>query len=192
MPMMDSWAFLYEKIMSNQLNRQFQNQNSIGTVIAVDAAKGKIRLKVGDNETDWISIPAMATGVVKIWRCPTIGEQFSLTAQGGELSNSVPQASLWSDDNPPPSTDPDEVFIQLGDQSIVVNTKTGEANFKLTKCTFDCAETHFKGKVLVDETLDADGKITSKEDVEAQGISLTKHKTSGVKGGSDESGVPIP
>ena len=178
--------------MNNQLNRQFQNQNSIGTVIAVDAAKGKIRLQIGDNETDWISIPTMAAGVVKIWRCPTIGEQFSLTAQGGELSNSVPQASLWSDDNPPPSTNPDEVFIQLGDQSIVVNTKTGEAHFKLAKCTFDCPETHFKGKVLVDETLDADGKITSKEDVIALDISLTKHKTSGVRGGSDTSGVPIP
>lgn len=178
--------------MSNQLNRQFQNQNSIGTVIAVDAAKGKIRLKIGDNESDWISIPAVATGIVKVWRCPSIGEQFSLTAQGGELSNSVPQASLWSDDNPPPSTDPDEVFIQLGDQSIVVNTKTGEANFTLTKCTFHCPETHFKGKVLVDETLDADGKITSKEDVEALGISLTKHKTSGVQSGTSTSGVPIP
>ena len=81
--------------MSNQLNRQFQNMAGIGTVIAVDASIGKIRLKVGDNETDWISIPAIAAGIVKIWRCPSIGEQFSLTAQGGELINSVAQMALW-------------------------------------------------------------------------------------------------
>ena len=178
--------------MSNQLNRQFQNIAGIGTVIAVDASVGKIRLKVGDNETDWISIPAIAAGIVKVWRCPSIGEQFSLTAQGGELTNSVPQTAIWSEDNPPPSQNPDEVFIQLGDHSIIVNVATGEGHFKLEKCTFDVPETVFTGKVKIGETLDADGKITSADDVVAQAISLTKHKTSGVRGGSDESGGPIP
>ena len=190
--MLSSWAFLYVKTMSNQLNRQFQNITGIGTVIAVDASVGKIRLKVGDNETDWISIPAIAAGIVKVWRCPSIGEQFSLTAQGGELTNSVPQTAIWSEDNPPPSQNPDEVFIQLGNHSIMVNVVTGEGHFKLEKCIFDVAETVFTGKVKVGETLDADGKITSADDVLAQKISLTKHRTSGVRGGSDESGVPIP
>ena len=178
--------------MSNQLNRQFQNMAGIGTVIAVDASIGKIRLKVGDNETDWISIPAIAAGIVKIWRCPSIGEQFSLTAQGGELINSVAQTALWSEENPPPSQNPDEVFIQLGDHNIIVNVAKGEAHFSLQKCIFDVAETIFTGKVKVEKTLDADGKITSADDVVAQAISLTKHKTLGVRAGSDQSGVPTP
>ena len=54
------------------------------------------------------------------------------------------------------------------------------------------AETIFTGKVKVEKTLDANGKITSADDVVAQAISLTKHKTLGVRAGSDQSGVPTP
>lgn len=184
--------------MSSQLFRQFQNLSSVGTVIAVDASAWKIRLKIDENETDWIPIPTMAAGVVKIWRCPSIGEQFSVSAQGGELTNSVPQISLFSEDFPPPSTNPDEVYIQLGEHFFVVNVSSGEAIFKLNKCTFDVPETEFTGQVnilqnlAVAQGIHAKADITSDADVIAQNISLTKHKTSGVRGGSDNSGVPIP
>ena len=184
--------------MSNQLLRQFQNLSSIGTVIAVDASAWKIRLKIDENETDWLPIPTMAAGVVKIWRCPSLGEQFSVTAQGGELTSAVPQISLFSDKFPPPSTHPDEVYIQLGDHFLMVNVASGEAVFKLNKCTFDVAETEFTGQVnilqdlAVTQGIHAQQEITSDIDVIAQSISLTKHKTLGVKGGSDTSGVPTP
>lgn len=178
--------------MSSQLLRQFQNLSSIGTVIAVDASAWKIRLKIDENETDWIPIPTMAAGVVKMWRCPSIGEQFSVSAQGGELTSAVPQISLFSEEFPPPSTDPDEVYIQLGEHFFVVNVASGEAVFKLNKCIFDVSETVFTGTVHAEKAISCNADITSDTDVIAQNISLTKHKTSGVKGGSENSGVPIP
>lgn len=178
--------------MSSQLLRQFQNLSSIGTVIAIDASAWKIRLKIDENETDWIPIPTMAAGVVKIWRCPSLGEQFSVSAQGGELTSAVPQISLFSDAFPPPSTDPDEVYIQLGEHFFVVNVASGEALFKLNKCTFDVSETVFTGTVHAEKAISSNEDITSETDVIAQNISLTKHKTSGIKGGSENSGVPIP
>ncbi|AMW79748.1 hypothetical protein AMD27_13145 [Acinetobacter sp. TGL-Y2] len=179
-------------IMSSQLLRQFQNLSSIGTVIAVDASAWKIRLKIDENETDWIPIPTMAAGVVKVWRCPSIGEQFSVSAQGGELTSAVPQISLFSEEFPPPSTDPDEVYIQLGEHFFVVNIASGEAVFKLNKCTFDVFETVFTGTLHAEKAISSNADITSDTDVIAQNISLTKHKTSGVKGGSENSGGPIP
>ncbi|WP_228140667.1 phage baseplate assembly protein V [Acinetobacter sp. TGL-Y2] len=178
--------------MSSQLLRQFQNLSSIGTVIAVDASAWKIRLKIDENETDWIPIPTMAAGVVKVWRCPSIGEQFSVSAQGGELTSAVPQISLFSEEFPPPSTDPDEVYIQLGEHFFVVNIASGEAVFKLNKCTFDVFETVFTGTLHAEKAISSNADITSDTDVIAQNISLTKHKTSGVKGGSENSGGPIP
>lgn len=178
--------------MTNQLLRQFQNLSSIGTVIAIDASAWKIRLKIDENETDWIPIPTMAAGVVKMWRCPSIGEQFSVSAQGGELTSAVPQISLFSEEFPPPSTNPDEVYIQLGEHFFVVNVASGEALFKLKKCTFDVSETVFTGTVHAEKAISSNEDITSETDVIAQNISLTKHKTSGVKGGSENSGVPIP
>ncbi|WP_336949093.1 phage baseplate assembly protein V [Acinetobacter junii] len=171
--------------MSNII-RQFQNLAAIGTVIAVDASAGKIRLKIDKNETDWIPIPTIAAGVVKVWRCPSLGEQFSVTAQGGELTSAVPQISLFSEENPPPTDNPDEVFIQLGEHSFVVNVATGEANFKLTKCTFDVPETIFKGKVHAEQD------ITSDTDVIAAGVSLVQHPHGNVMNGPSQTSAAIP
>ncbi|WP_445115022.1 phage baseplate assembly protein V [Acinetobacter sp. WZC-1] len=172
--------------MNNQLFRQFQNVASVGTVIEVDAPAWKMRLKIDKNETDWIPIPAMAAGVVSIWRCPSPGEQFSLSAQGGELTSAIPQISLFSENNPPPSTNPDEVFVQLGEHSFSVNIKTGEAIFKLKKCTFDIQETVFTGSVH------ANKDITSASDIIAKTVSLFKHIHLFVRSGNDNSGGPKP
>lgn len=170
----------------NNLNRQFQNLAGIGTVIAIDASVGKMRLKIDENETDWIPIPTIAAGVVKFWRCPSLGEQFSVTAQGGELTAAVPQVSLFSEANPPPTDNPDEVFIQLGEHSIVVNVATGEANFKLSKCIFDVPETIFKGKVHAEQD------ITSDTDVKAADVSLVEHPHGGVMSGASQTSAAIP
>lgn len=188
--------------MSTELNRQFQNLSTIGTVLAIDAKNWLMRLQIDDNETDWIPIPAMAAGVVKIWRCPTIGEQFSVISQGGELCNAIAQVSLFSEQNPSPSSDPHTVFIELGKHAFYVNIATGEAHFKLNKCTFDAAQTIFTGEVLVDQNLkvknnvDVDGGITAQKtiqsftDVVAITISLFKHLHKLVKSGTDNSGEP--
>ncbi|WP_250697885.1 phage baseplate assembly protein V [Acinetobacter sp. ANC 3781] len=172
--------------MTNQLLRQFQNLSSIGTVIAIDASAWKIRLKIDENETDWIPIPTMAAGIVKVWRCPSLGEQFSVSAQGGELTSAVPQISLFSDAFPPPSTDPNEVFVQIGEHFLSVNIESGEALFKLNKCTFDVPETIFTGSVHAEKA------ISSNEDVTAKEVSLVKHPHGNVMNGPGQTTQPLP
>jgi phage baseplate assembly protein gpV len=172
--------------MNNQLLRQFQNLACIGTVIAVDASAWKMRLKIDENETDWIPIPTMAAGIVKIWRCPSLGEQFSVSAQGGELTSAVPQISLFSETFPPPSTDPNEIFVQIGEYFFKVNIASGEAVFKLSKCTFEVPETVFTG------TVHAEKAISSAEDVKAKTISLVRHGHINVQNGNSVSGAPKP
>jgi len=172
--------------MTNQLLRQFQNLSSIGTVIAIDASAWKIRLKIDENETDWIPIPTMAAGVVKVWRCPSLGEQFSVSAQGGELTSSVPQISLFSEAFPPPSTDPNEVFVQIGEHFLSVNIESGEALFKLNKCTFDVPETVFTGSVHAEKA------ISSNEDVTAKEVSLVGHPHGNVMNGPGQTTQPLP
>ena len=172
--------------MNNQLLRQFQNLACIGTVIAVDASAWKMRLKIDENETDWIPIPTMAAGIVKIWRCPSLGEQFSVSAQGGELTSAVPQISLFSETFPPPSTDPNEVFVQIGEYFFKVNITSGEAVFKLSKCTFDVPETVFTG------TVHAEKEMSSAVDVIANAVSLINHPHGNVMNGNGQTAKPIP
>lgn len=163
--------------------RKLDNLGTIGIVTEIDG--GKMRLQIGDNQTDWIVIPALAAGAVKIWRCPSVGEQFAVLSQGGELCNALPIVAIPSDENPNPSTDPDELFIELPDGlSIIINTASGEAVFKLNKILFDVPEAVFTGSVH------ASKQITSDVDVVASGTSLKQHIHIGVRSGSDVSGVP--
>ncbi|MFP3577876.1 phage baseplate assembly protein V, partial [Brevibacillus sp. SIMBA_040] len=74
-----------------------------------------MRLAVGANETDWVNIPAIAAGAISAWRCPSIGEQYLLISPSGELANAIPVISLYSDHNPSPSIDPNEIRIRYND-----------------------------------------------------------------------------
>jgi hypothetical protein len=111
-------------------------------VIAVDASAWKMRLKIDENETDWIPIPTMAAGIVKIWRCPSLGEQFSVSAQGGELTSAVPQISLSLKHSRLRVQIPMKYLYKLV-SIFKINIASGEAVFKLSKCTFDVPETDF-------------------------------------------------
>lgn len=170
---------------TNDLYRKLDNLSSIGTVIAVDAGTGKIRMQIGDNQTDWIYAPAMSAGKVKVWRLPSMGEQFAVMAQGGELCNAVPLVSLFSEQNPPPSQNADEVVIDIDGNQLVINMASGEGSFKLKKFTFDIEETIFTG------TVHAAKNISSAMDVLAGTISLKNHLTSGVRSGDELSSVPV-
>jgi phage baseplate assembly protein gpV len=127
----------------------------------------------------------VAAGAVKVWRCPTIGEQFAVLSQGGELCNAIPIVTLFSDNNPRPSIDPDEILIQLPDDNFIsINTSSNAAVFKLKMVTFDVEQTIFTG------TVHANDVISSDKDVTAGSISLKNHKTTGVRSGNEVAGVP--
>ena len=86
------------QILSEQ-QRRLHNIATIGTVFDVNPDDQTMRLDVGDNQTDWLPIPALAAGQVRVWRCPSVGEQFLLVSPsflsrlcGGEAKAQVDQA----------------------------------------------------------------------------------------------------
>ena len=93
------------QILSEQ-QRRLHNIATIGTVFDVNPDDQTMRLDVGDNQTDWLPIPALAAGQVRVWRCPSVGEQFLLVSPSGELANAIPVLSLYSNQHPSPSHDP--------------------------------------------------------------------------------------
>lgn len=168
-----------------ELRRQLNNLGNLGTVIEVDAATAKMRLKIGDNQTDWTPIPAAAAGAIKIWRCPSVGEQFAILAPSGDLRNAIAVTSLYSDDNPPPVLLPDVVHIDFaGIGHFSLNTSTAHAELKINSLHLDVAALTLSGAFT------ANGQIKSLADVLAGLISLLTHKTTGVRAGGELSGVP--
>lgn len=168
-----------------ELRRQLNNLGNLGTVIQIDAATAKMRLQIGDNQTDWTPIPAAAAGAIKIWRCPSIGEQFAILAPSGDLRNAIALTALYSDDNPPPALLPDVLHIDFaGIGHFSLNTSSAHAELKINSLHLDVATLSLSG------ALTADGLIKSLVDVVADAISLKNHKHLNVKSGLDQSGVP--
>ena len=185
--------------MNAEHQRRLHNIATIGTVIEIDADAALMRLAVGDNETDWLSIPTIAAGMVSVWRCPSISEQFLLVSPSGELANAIPVVSLYSDHNPSPSTNPNEIRIRYNDTDFcsidVVNSQltmhvsqiTSQA---ATNIVWDTPSATLTGDLQVNGSIDCGKSITAAEEVTANGIKLTAHTHSGVESGGSSTGQP--
>ena len=185
--------------MNAEHQRRLHNIATIGTIIEIDADAALMRLAVGDNETDWLSIPTIAAGMISVWRCPSISEQFLLVSPSGELANAIPVVSLYSDHNPSPSTDPNEIRIRYNDTDFcsidVVNSQltmhvSQIINQAATSIVWDTPSATLTGDLQVSGSINCGKSITAAEEVTANGINLTAHTHSGVESGGSSTGQP--
>lgn len=178
------------QILSEQ-QRRLHNIATIGTVFDVNPDDQTMRLDVGDNQTDWLPIPALAAGQVRVWRCPSVGEQFLLVSPSGELANAIPVLSLYSNQHPSPSNDPNEIRVRFNDSDFLsVKTQDSQLILKINDVIFDVNSTTLTGNLVVNGNVQVDGNIHSDGDTVAGSISLQKHKHGGVMGGNSTTGAP--
>ncbi|WLF84499.1 phage baseplate assembly protein V [Moraxella sp. ZY210820] len=157
-----------------ELDRLVHNLAVIGRVIAVQ--NGKARFEIGDNQTDWLTIPSMACGVLSIWRSPSVGEQFLLISSSGDFNNAVPVVAIPSQIFPMPSLNPDEIKIKFPAGEMTLNQQSGVADLQLSELN-------------ITADVNVTGTITASGDVVAGGISLQQHTHGGVKNGGGSTGV---
>ncbi|WP_186473982.1 phage baseplate assembly protein V [Psychrobacter sp. KCTC 72983] len=186
--------------MNAEDQRRLHNILTIGTVTEIDADQALMRLAVGDNETDWINIPAIAAGSISAWRCPSIGEQYLLGSPSGELANAIPIISIYSDQHPSPSTNPNEIRIRYNDTDfcsidVVKSQLTMHISETLikskTSVVLDTPNTRMTGSLQVDKGIHAKEAIKSDDEVYAKDIKLSKHGHKNVENGSGTSGDPV-
>lgn len=176
--------------MTAEQQRRLHNIATIGTVFAINASDQTMRLTVGDNQTDWLPIPALAAGQVSVWRCPSVGEQFLLISLSGDLTNAIPVLSLYSDTNPSPSNNPNEIRIRYNDHDFLsIKTDQSQLTLKMTDIILD-GDLFVTGGIDVGNDVVVGGNVQSIGDVKAGSISLKSHKHGQVRGGTDSSGVP--
>ncbi len=185
--------------MNAEDQRRLHNIATIGTVIEIDADEALMRLAVGDNKTDWVNIPAIAAGSIRAWRCPSIGEQYLLVSPSGELANAIPVISLYSDHNPSPSTNPNEIRIRYNDTDFcsidVVNSQLTMHINKITSqaatsIVLDTPSTTLTGDLQVNGSISCSESITAANEVTASGVELTTHTHGGVESGGSSTGQP--
>ena len=178
------------QILSEQ-QRRLHNIATIGTVFDVSPDDQTMRLDVGDNQTDWLPIPALAAGQVRVWRCPSVGEQFLLVSPSGELANAIPVLSLYSNQHPSPSNDPNEIRVRFNDSDFLsIKTDESQLSLKINNVLFDVSETTLTGDLTVNGSVQVDGNIHSNGDTVAGSISLKSHRHGGVQSGKSSTGAP--
>lgn len=169
--------------------RRLHNIATIGTVFAINPRDQTMRLDVGELQTDWLPIPTVSAGLVRIWRCPSVGEQFLLLSPSGDLANAIPVISLFSEQNPTPSTDEHEIFIHFnGNNYLKIHTQNSQLHLNIATTNID-SNVKINGNLAVTGTIHADGNITTNSDVIAD-VSLNNHTHGSVQSGRSNTGKP--
>jgi len=112
-----------------ELERRASAGHLSGTVHAVDPAKGLVRLNLGDATgggpalSPWVRY-AQTGGALKVHAPPTVGQQMTVMAPAGDMSQGIAMSLGWSDANPSPSGAGDQNVLTFG---AVTVTMTGSA-----------------------------------------------------------------
>ncbi|ADP02367.1 gp22 [Burkholderia phage KS14] len=158
---------------SNESSRQSLNGIRKGTVESVEGAL--CRVVSGDLHTDWIQWFSPFAGESIEWHAPSIGEGVMLLCPSGDPAQAVALRGYFSEDFPPPSTDPakhmrvyrdgasieydmaahvlNAVFPDGGTVNITapgaVNVTTQKATVKADDVTLDAKQTTVTGAMTV-------------------------------------------
>ncbi|AXE93967.1 phage baseplate assembly protein V [Paraburkholderia terricola] len=140
---------------ANESSRQFLNGIRKGTVESVDGAL--CRVESGDLHTDWIQWFIPFAGESIEWLAPSIGEGVMLLCPSGDPAQAVAMRGFYSEDFPPPSTDPAK-HVRVYRDGATVEYDMAAHSLKATLPAGGTAEITVPGSVIVktqDLTLDA-------------------------------------
>lgn len=117
----------------SELDRRLTQMIRIGVIQEVDLAKAKVKVKIGDNVTDWRPWLTQA-GRIKTWNPPVIGEQVLVLSPSGDFEQSVILPSLYYQKFKAPSDQNEEVRIDLSENSrLVWNAEKDHLQLHLSK-----------------------------------------------------------
>ncbi|MNJ23373.1 Phage-related baseplate assembly protein [compost metagenome] len=187
------------------LARLIENLVRLGTIEAVQMQPPRVKVKSGNIVTAWRPWLSLRAGADREWDPPTIGEQVVLLSPSGLLAQGIAITGLFSDLIPANGdreglhrrTYRDGAMIEydsiahrlraiLPEGGVTDLTSTGGINI--------IGPINHTGDYTQEGNQTVTGKVTVSVDVVAgaNGISLVKHRTSGVMSGPGTSGAPVP
>lgn len=184
--------------------RLISNIIRLGTISETDYESTTVRVRTGENNTDWLPWGARRAGNVKEWDPPSVGEQVLIFSPDGNLAAGIVYPAIYSDTNPAPASNPtlhkrlypDGAVIEydFASHSLFASLPGGTATVKADKVTSDAPITNCKGdlivtgKVIIGQTLSVmgtdssgastslAGKLAVDDDIIAGNISFHGHR----------------
>jgi phage baseplate assembly protein V len=125
-----------------ELERRFAGTIRHGTVAEVDPASGRARLDLGESTeggrflSPWVPYSQIA-GALKAHVPPSVGQQLTLVAPGGDWQQAVAVPLGFSEKNPSPSSAGDRNVITYGNVTLtladdLVRAEIGSLAFEIT------------------------------------------------------------
>ncbi|MET4713046.1 phage baseplate assembly protein V [Pseudomonas sp. PvP125] len=184
------------------LSRLLENLIRFGVIAAVQMEPPRVQVTTGTLTTAWLPWLALRAGSDREWDPPTLGEQVILFSPSGQLANGIVVTGVFSDHIPANGnreglhrrTYADGTVIEYDSVAHHLNATLadgGTTNLISTGGINLVGDITHKGDYIQTGNQTVTGRIDVSEDVVAAKVSLVNHLTSGVKQGSDQSGVPI-
>lgn len=152
----------------------------LGTVTDFDAQRCRARVRIaGDGEasvrTGWLPWATWAAGHLRVWSPPAIGEQCLVLAPSGDLAQAlaVPAVFQQAGAFPAPSDNPQHTLLQWDDGGFIRYERDTHRMVLHAPCV-----------------VRVEGDLMVTGDVFAGGVSLRRHRHTGVVPGNGISGGP--
>lgn len=178
--------------MNADANRRLENIVRFGTIKTINPSKPipRVIVNLGDIETPEIRCLNIRSGDDATWDMPSINEECVVISPCGDIGpTSFVLYGFYNDDHPAPSDDLNKKIRMFADGCVIAyDIKSHELSAVLPAG----GKANIVADVTVTGALHVTKDITTPADVTAGNISLKNHKTSGVRSGSDNSGVPMP
>ncbi|MEX5559115.1 phage baseplate assembly protein V [Pseudomonas rhodesiae] len=185
------------------LARLLENLIRFGVIAAVQMEPPRVQVTTGTLTTAWLPWLALRAGTDREWDPPTLGEQVMLFSPSGQLANGIAVTGVFSDHIPANGNRPGLHRRTYADGTVIEYDSVAH---HLNATLVDGGTTNLISKgginLVGDITHQGDyvqtgnqtvtGRVDVSIDVVAAGVSLVKHPHTGVKAGSEQSGVPIP
>lgn len=109
-----------EELALPDLERRQANAIRVGTVLAVDYAAARVRIKSGDIETAWLPwSTGRASAAKRRWDPPEVGEQVVVLSPTGDMRQGVVLTGVFQDDAGAPSDSGDKDTTVYGDGTVI-------------------------------------------------------------------------
>lgn len=178
----------------SEIERRFSQSIRHAPVKEVNAAEGWVRLDLGKGDDGQILSPkipyAQMAGGLKIHAPPTVGQQMTMFAPGGDPAQAMALPLSWSDQNKTPSDKGDEnvltfgnVRVELRGDEILATIGGFSLSLKASGATFDVGG--------VTHQITAGGVSTDGGEVQHDGKNIgSSHVHGGVERGGSNTSSP--
>lgn len=165
-----------------ELTRRLENLVRRGTVAEVRAKPLSVRMRCGDNTTDWLQVQCLRAGTQgsTFW-APEVGEQGLVLSVGGDMGQGVALLGLYSEAMAQPSDGAAHIKLNK-DNTDFIRYENGT----LKLCIGPASVTISRESVRISTAaawLDIGTTVEASPDVLAAGISLVHHVHGGVTKG---------